>query len=251
MSFIKNNLKDFWLYYKAVFNSPSKDFKKYFPALIIVMTVLMASAFANLISGLGFNILVIFPAAVAMRMGYCVTNKPSLVSVAPFSPKQRVVFSYLSMILRSLIIAVLYLSVMILTMLIIALGIFIFTGENVFVIEDISYRVSVWAGLYEAVSGLFLFFSVYAISHVESTKHRNIASVCWGVFCLIMIVILRVYTNRVGESYESEVLSGGFYKLIDHLDNPWLPATLAAVLAAIALAVSIYLSIKVHKSGKV
>lgn len=269
MDKIKKQFKDFWTYCKLLkygANASDKASYRKFFALgigVVVCVMLILGQLSSSSDTLRTDIFMPFMCGMAIATGIVTSYRPSLLGIAPYTPKQRVVFSYLATLLRGIVITILWLVAMIVIGLVFALLIFIFTGENILVVEDSAERVlSAYGNAHEVLIWVILVFSMYAISHLNSRKARNIAAVCFFAGVEILVLILVNACGFAKLRYELDAgLNDGlrpFFFLgsdvavtIDYLAHPWVVIVVEAVLSVAAFGASLYASILRYKSGKI
>lgn len=265
MQAIKKQFKDFWLYFRcfnkgisSTSNSSSAMWFKEngFMLFALIVSVIFFTVHLNgSLNTFTFNIPMAFLAGAAFGVGASARIKPSLMSVAPFSPKQRVVFSYLSAELMAIICMVFYTLFIILIMCIIALLAFVFSGENIFVISENVTHTSANFDLFVLFYMLYVWASVYAISHIKRRKYRNIAMAVWAVVTEALLLLFvnicnSLFLKQSGAAYEFAFMVE-LNDAINSLALPWLPALIMSLLALAAFAVSLVTSIRFYRSSDI
>lgn len=257
MQFLKEQLRDFWQFFKMYRHSGSASSKMRFRKYIYLLVVSIFAFFlisAHLAGPGSFTLS--YPLAcfigIAIGVGYASNTKPTIISVSPFSPKQRTVFGYLLCIVYVIIFTVFMIVITILFLLIIALFAFLATGENILIIEESIIQTSARGDLIYFFIGLCFFFSVYTISHIGSRKIRNIAITIWFMVAeTLMLVFVNVVSTASnhgvypGFSFTADVLIN-----IDKLAHPWVPLLIAGLLTLVAFGTSVYTSYNCHRSRK-
>lgn len=257
MKTLKRQFKEFWLYFrcvrKGVYNGYGALSKWNFIAFfLVILAVIMFSTQTGLSdSGFSYNLLHASFMGAALGVGLTAAIKPSLLSVAPFSPKQRVVFGYISTALMAIICCVVWIAFMLAFFSVIGLFAFIFTGENIFVVsEDIIKKSEYYEG-WNILFGLYMWLSVYAISFLQGAKRRNIVFAVWFAVTEALILVLVNVCNTAAQSGAGKFLfSAPVYEQIDCLALPWLPVLITGILAALAFAASLASSIIFFRTKK-
>ncbi len=257
MKAIKRQFKEFWLYFKCVrkgINSGNGTLNKQniFAVVTVIIVVIMFSMQTGLSdSGFSFDILRASFIGVALGVGLIAAIKPSLLSVAPFSPKQRVVFSFITTALLAIICCVVWIAFILAFFSVIGLLAFIFTGENIFVIGEEIIKTSAYYDDWDTLFGIYMWLSVYAISFLQGAKRRNIVFVVWFAVTEALILVLVNVCNAAAQSGAGRfVFSAPVYEQIDCLALPWLPVLITGILAAFAFAASLASSIIFFRSKK-
>lgn len=258
MDSIKKQFKDFWAYFRLCrWGYDQRHFKRGFIPLIFAvvfgtMVPFMQMSISDGSSRITFNLLLFMFVGASFGMGLATSHRPTLLSVAPFTPKQRVVFSYLTILLQTLIFAVIYFVIMIAFLAFLALVYFVFWGENIFVISnDPEYA----GALYYSANGesmqiLFMMlnaFSIYAATNLKRNKSR-----CWAVagfyagYEIFTLAVVNGVSRALGGTHFR--LAGDVWYWVDSLADGWFATVILAVLVAIAFALSVVLSVRRHKS---
>ena len=263
MNSIKKQFKDFWAFNKLIRYGVNRTGAGVFKLSYVWLNmIIMFGTFficSQIMNGAStwFAVDIWFFALMvsALMVGSMTASKPSLISVAPFSPKQKVVYSYLSALLTALIIIVFWVAFMTLFFLLIALMTFVFTGENVLIAGtdetlDILKR-SAYGNAFCAEFEITMAFGVFAISHINGNKNRIIASLCFlgGMEVLALILTTICGCAATGERkfwFAYDVFYG-----IDFLNHKWLVLVVGGILSVCAIAASLYTTIKRHKSSKI
>lgn len=262
MDVIKRQLKDFWSYFRLCrwgFNQAQYK-RSYLPLIFAVVAGTMITFIQTGIteggSGVTFNLWWFMLVGASLGMGLATSLKPTLLSVAPFTPKQRVVFSYLTIALQTLMFTVIYVVSVLAFMAFIALVFFIFRGENIFVVSDDPEFTS--AVIFYSVNGkamqiLFMLlntFAVYAATNLERYKSR-----CWALagfyvgYEILTLALINGCSRALGGTHFR--FGGDVWFWSDSLSDPWLITVILAVLVVIAFALSLLLSIRRHKSDNI
>lgn len=258
MNFIKEQLNDFWQYFKMFGHAganASKTRFRHFLYLLFVVIISFIFASVHLYSTANsttINYTIAFLAGFAIGVGYQSNNRPTLLTVSPFSPKQRTVFNYLVSLVYTIIYTVFVVVIMILLILIMALVAFLVSGENIFTAGEIIEQNSYWHDLLCDFTGLYFFFSVYAVTHITKRKYRNIAITLWFVLneVLMLVLVNVVNTASNGGVYPGFAFTTPLSTAIDNLAHPWVPALIAGLMTAVAFGLSIFSSYTCHRSRK-
>lgn len=257
MKTLKRQFKEFWLYFKCVrkgvYSSSGALSKQNIFALILVIIafIMFSMQTGFFVSGFSFDLSRSFFIGAALGVGLTAGIKPSLLSVAPFSPKQRVVFSYISTALLAIICCVFWIACMLAFFSVIGLFAFIFSGENIFVVsEDIIKKSAYYEG-WDALFGIYMYLSVYAISFLQGAKRRNIVFAVWFAVTEALILVLVNVCNAAAQTGDGKFLFfTSVNEQIDCLALPWLPVLITGILAALAFAASLATSIIFFRSKK-
>lgn len=255
MDKVKKQFRDFWSFYKlAYLGVDYKDTAKSlgFVYALVFITAFLSILHFNMFSVYGF---VLVLGILATNMGRATCDKTSLISVAPFTPVQRIVFSYLTILLNVIFFAAAVSAIGLIVVSIIALVNFSISGENVFsngtLEEIVSPNTAGVAVLFCAI----IFFASLALSHIDKRKTRNIAA---GVFFAVNEAIILTITNVCGFAAQRNsgkmqifFMSFDMNKELDKLAHPWIVLVILGVVAAVLFGVSLYLIIKRHRSSKI
>lgn len=255
MKYIKGQIKDFWhyfkLYYRVRQTSSGKFRNEVYAFIALIFAIFIFYVQVNIgLNSFAINFFTAILCGSAFGMGMVARTKPSTLSVAPFSPKQRVVFAYLTAILNAIIYSLIFIAIMTVCMLLMALIAFLASGENVFVVsEEGVLDASKWSEMFYSLFELYLFFSIYAISHIERQRHRNIAITVWFVVSeALMLVLVNAIFRATYPGTMHFVMFTAFATYIDNLANPWVPSLVVGILAAIAFIASVFISYRRHRS---
>lgn len=269
MNKIKKQFKDFWTYLQLLkygINASEKmSYRSFLPLLAgfvfgICISVGQLSSSGNY---LRISAFLPFMTGMAIVTGITTSYKPSLLGVSPFTPKQRVVFSYIATLVRGIVFTVIWTACMIVVILFFALVAFIISGENILVFEEsVLPSTSAYGDAHEALFWVILVFSAYAISHLNGKKARYIALVCFIVGLEIFTLVLVNVCGRAEQMHNIETgvndglvqhffMSSDVSVTIDYLAYPWAVIVVEAVLAAAAFAASLYTSIMRYRSSKI
>ncbi|MDE6690785.1 MAG: hypothetical protein K2K04_02335, partial [Clostridia bacterium] len=147
MDKIKKQFKDFWAYYRLLrYGANASDraaYRKFLPLILVI--VIGAMIIVTQVSSSGdtfrFSMFLPFLCGMSIATGKVTAFRPSLIGVSPYTPKQRIAFSYIATLIRTVIATVIWTVFMIVLMLLLALVVFVLTGENVFVAEEITEKV--------------------------------------------------------------------------------------------------------------
>lgn len=269
MNKFKKQLKDFRSYFlllKYGVNASNKlEYRKFFPLLVAVVVCVMLILGQMSSSGdtIMLNTFMPFLCGMAIATGITTSYRPSLIGVAPFTPKQRIVFSYIATILRGILLTLLWAAIMIAVMLFMAFTVFIFTGENTLVFERGDYTpISAYGEAHSALTWIILIFASYAISHLDSRKARIISTVCFFVVAEILVLILVNLCGFAEQWHEIETgandglvmeyfIFSDVSRTIDYLAYPWAVIIVEGALALAAFAASLYTSVMRYKSSKI
>ncbi len=272
MDKIKKQFKDFWTYYRLLrygANASDKSGYKKFIILIMILAfgiIIVMGQISSAGTTLRTSVFLPVLGCSAVATGVVTAYRPSLLNVSPFTPRQRIVFSYLATLLRAIIITVIWTVGMIVLMLFLALIVFVITGENVFVVEESAENavraISSYGYAHEILTWILFAFSAYAISHIDSRKVRNIVLVCFFAGLEIAVLIL---VNACGFAKQNYDIAAGVNQgrvnafffgsdvavTIGYLASPWVVIVVEAVLAVAAIAASLYASVMRYKSSKI
>ncbi len=274
MDKIKKQFKDFWAYCRLLKYGANQTDKTNIRKMIVVMMVafvcgmIILGQIASSGGALRFTIFPLFLCAMSIATGIVTSSvyRPSLIGVSPYTPKQRIIFSYLATLLRAIIITVIWTLAMIAFILVIALIAFVISGENIFVAEEgaesVARVISTYGYVHEVLIWIIFAFSAYAISHLNSKKVRNIVLVCFFVGIEILVLILVNSCGFAKQNYDiatgvndgvREVffLGSDVAVTIAYLARPWVVIVVEAVLAVAAIAASVYCSVQRYKSSKI
>lgn len=263
MEKIKKQFKDFWQYFclmqrGAGTSESGRRIRKYIPAFILVCIALILTS-----SQMGLNFTVFEGVIIGAAMGVGITTavKPSALSVAPFSPKQRMVFSFLSALLIALIALLFIIAISAVFLLFIAFLVFCIDGENMFVSSMPTETYSAFGYAFSILTFALFFFATYAIFHLERKRNVTLASVA---LLVIMEILTLVMTNLCGnapyapgEITTLPVIEYHFCAYADvrtyiaNLHAPWAPILVLGIMNALAIAASIILTVRRYKSDKV
>ncbi len=259
MEKIKKQFKDFWQYFRLIQRGAGtaeagRHMRGYIPAFIIIIIALILTS-----TQMGLPFTVIHGVFIGSAMGVGITTavKPSALSVAPFSPKQRVVFTFFSTLLMAVIASLFILAISMVFVLFIAFIAFCVDGENMFESALQAENISAYGYSFGILVFALVFFATYAIFHLERKRNVAIAS---AVFLAVMVIFTLVMTNLCGNAMEMYYNPKPDFKfasyanvpdLIDYLSLPWLPILILGIMNALAIVASIFLSIKRFKSDKV
>lgn len=261
MKALKRQLKDFRLYFRCYLkgvSTPNGSSAIWFKENAFELFVLLIGILFFMVNiggtqgGIPVGVPVAFLLGAAFVAGANARVKPSLMSVAPFSPKQRVVFSYLSAVLTALICTVFYIVVIILFLCIIALIMFIISGENFFAVIVNVPDVSVLSGNYVLFSlflGIYMWASVYAVSFIPRRLYRNIAITVWLTVTEALLLILVNICDGALSGAGGFVFLADLNVAIDRLALPWLPLLVTGLLAAAAFAASVISSVRFFRTS--
>ena len=259
MNKIKKQFKDFISYYKlckyGANISEEETVISYIPVILCIIasmtSMLMQFYVKTYIEGyvsLSFEVIFIVCASgAAMNIGMVTRPKSSLISVAPFTPKQRIVFSYLAALVKAVVLFVLSFAAILLAVFIggcifsVVEGSFVFGGDMSGCVDYTSRYTPVFYFL----SCVIFFFAYFAICNINRAKYRNIAAVCFAVGMIILsTVLVNVYEH--GAKLITEI-----NYCLDGLKYPWIVFVVQSVLAVGAIVASVFATIKRFKSSKI
>jgi len=259
MNKIKKQFKAFWAYFclterGAGTVETGKRMRGYVWSLLIIIVAFIVPAMQM---GLGFSVYEGVVLGAAMGVGICTAVKPSALSVAPFSPKQRMVFSFLSVLLMSLIAIAFIFAISMVFVLFIAFIAFCINGENIFASALPTEYYSAYGNAFTILSFTLIFFAVYAIFYMERKRNVTIASI---VFLVATEIFTLVMTNLCGNARNSQIVPLNEFHFctysnvpveIDYLNAPWGPILLLSILNVLAIAAAVFMTIRRFKSDKV
>ncbi len=261
MDKIKKQFKDFWQYFKLVergagTSETGKRFRGYIPSLLIMIFAVIV-LFAQM--GLDLPLFAGVLMGAAMGIGISTAIKPSALSVAPFSPKQRMVFSFLSTLLAALIAFLFIVAISAVFLLIIAFIDFCIYGENMFSTFPSSVPYSAYGNAFGVLVFTLFFFAAYAIFHLERKRNVVITSVIFFVLMEVFaLVMTNLCINAVPEVHPMMYNSASSFsayadvrRLITCLSLPWLPILFLCIFNVAAIAASVIMSVRRYKSDKV
>lgn len=261
MNKIKKQFKDFISYYRlckyGANTSDGETVKIYIPvifcAVASMMLMLLQFYIARVHSGgvLSCSIEVFFIAFLcggAIYIGIVTRYKPSQLGVAPFTPRQRVIFSYITALVKATVLFVICFAVMLLALFLAGCFISAVLGEFVFAVEgyinESTVYTSPYAHLFNFLLGAIFFFAYFAICNIDRAKYRNIAAVSFAVG---MVILSTVFANVCG--------AGTFLMdinyCLDSLKYPWILFLVQGVLVVAAFIVSVFVTIKRFKSSEI
>lgn len=260
MNKVKNFFKDFWNFYRLTGNGLNlKAQGRRFSSFSLILVLSFLTSMLSMIHLDSSELFAFCLAAsfIAMNIGQVSYDKTALFSVAPFSPRQRVVFTYLTVLLNALAFVAIVTVFGWAIVLIWALIAFCVSGENIFVTqlfteENAEYVSANGAGVLILLF-VILFFGTLALSHINNNKCRAVAAVSF--FAANEILALSI-ANACGFAAQrgQGVIQNFFGSVdimttVDKLDYPWLLLTVLGVLAALSVGLSLWLVIRRHKSS--
>ena len=262
MEKIKKQCKAFWNYFRlmrcgANNADTTKSMRRWMPALIITLIGLM-TVFAQTFIEISFYAEWFIAAAIIT--GVTTSMRPSALSVAPFSPKQRIVFSFLSTLLMALIITVIIFIVQLVFFCIIAFIAFCVDGENLFAMGETAESYSAYGNAFILLMLTLFFFAAYAIFHLEKGRNITIASI---VFFAVMEIFTLIMTNVCGNAWIQDAIGipeNSYYQfygaanvpaIIGELAQPWVPILVLCIANVLAIAAAVLLTIRRFKSDKI
>lgn len=261
MDIIKKQFKDFISYYKlcryGANTSDGETVKSYIPVIFCIFASMMLMLIQFFIVRVHSDgvlscplevFLIVFLCGGAMNIGIVTRYKPSLFGVAPFTPRQRVVFSYIAALVKSVIFFVVSVAVIIVSLFLAGCFISAVLGEFVFVVEDyisesIEYT-SRYAHLFNLLLGAIFFFAYFAICNIDRAKYRNIAAVSFAVGMVILSTVL-------ANICEAGTFLTDINYCLDNLRYPWILFLVQGVLAIAAFIASAFVTIKRFKSSEI
>ena len=260
MNKIKKQFVAFWQYFRLIrcganTVEQSKRVRNWLPALIIMM-IAIATVLAQ--TGISLSFYAEWFIGAAIAIGVITSDRPSALSVAPFSPRQRIIFTFLSTLLMALIFMAIILAAQMIFLCIIAFIAFCVDGENLFESAGNIEGYSAYGNAYIALIVLLFFFAAYAIFHLERGRNLTIATL---VFFAVMEVLALVMTNICGNAAAVGITSPEygyhFYgaahvpEQIDGLALPWVPILVLCIADVSAIAAAVFMTVRRFKSDKV
>ncbi|MDE7087801.1 MAG: hypothetical protein K2O67_06380 [Clostridia bacterium] len=259
MKKVKNFFKNFWSFYRltGVGTNVRGAGRKISPFAVTMFATFLScfTAFMHLGSSYMFG-LGLVACMLAISIGQATYDKTALISVAPFSPKQRVAFSFLTMLLNMLIFITAINAITWIVFLTIALIVFCITRGNIFITEFAEIMQPTPISPYGAGTLVLVFFIIFfaalALSHIDKSKTRTICSVAFfGVSEVIALSIANAcgFAAQQGQGViQNFFLEVDLVNTIDKLNHPWIVIAVLAVIVAALFAVALWLIIKRHKS---
>lgn len=258
MDKIKKQFKDFKNYYKLIRYGVNigngETFKSYLPVLICLIIGIMVAYIQFLVerfSG-GFSIpmdVFILPFFIGATIGIGVVTlqKPSLISVAPFTPKQRKVFSYLAIFLRAIIIYVITVVAIIGVMFLVACIFSLYLGEFVFVVEGgLADSIVLPSPYEESFRMLFCatyFFATVAICNIGRATYRNIACISFTVATFIISFIFTAVNGYLmdiaSETYVTYYFTIDLKAYFEFSKYPWISIVFLSITTVAAFILSV------------
>lgn len=198
-----------------------------------------------------------FGAMVGGALGVCLQSsvRPSALSIAPFSPAQRVIFNFLCALIMALIWTLAITLFSFIVVLLLALLVFAVMGENVFVVEASSpeaaeYVYSGYGVAYILLLSVFVYFAIYAICNLKTGRAKVISGVS-------LLVLLEIFSLIMVNLFDKDLYTFYMFRFaadvplhITELAHPWVPILILSVASALALAAAVFLSIRRFKSDK-
>ncbi len=268
---LKKQFKDFCLYMRLTkhgVKANSAVFKEYTPLILCLAAVVLASMIeyssANLTDS-GYTLSAsIFSlpwfCGSAIGMSICLAHRTSALGVSPFSPKQRVVFTYLAIIIKAIVAYVLILALYIVITLLFSVLVWVFIGltqgewaDFPFVVEESVPRAySHYAAAFECLYSLFITFAFHAIANIKAFKHRTVISViAFAGVIVFNCVVANVCCNAAADGAIKYFTCANLHNTVESLSCPWVLILIMALLSAAAIAASVYLTVKRLKSSAV
>ncbi|MDE7163780.1 MAG: hypothetical protein K2O44_06920 [Clostridia bacterium] len=261
MNKIKKQFKDFISYYKlckyGVNLSDGETVKSYIPVIVCIfasMLFMLLQFHIQRVQSAGvfaFSIeifYIVFLCGGAMNIGITTRNKPSMLGVAPFTPRQRVIFSYIAALVKATVVFVMCFAVMIFALFIAGCLISAVLGEFIFVVENDFSEVMVYSSRYtpafNILLGVIFFFAYFAICNIDRAKYRNIAAVCFAVGMVILSTVF-AYVCTPG------AVIMDINDCLDSLKYPWVVFIVQGVLAVGAIVASVFATIRRFKSSRI
>lgn len=262
MEKIKNQCKAFWNYFLlmrcgANNADATKSMRRWMLTLIVTIIAIM-TIFSQ--AGIEITFYAEWFIAAAIVTGATTAIRPSALSVAPFSPKQRIVFSFLSTLLMALIFTVIIFLLQFVFFCIIAFIAFCVDGENLFAEMGQATFYSAYGNAFIVLMLTLFFFAAYAIFHLN--KGRNMAIAAISFFALMEIFIL-IMTNVCGNAWIQDAIGipeNSYYQfygaadvpaIIGELAQPWVPILVLCIANVLAIAAAVLLTIRRFKSDKI
>ena len=255
---LKRQLKEFWAYHRLTNYSTATTIDKGFVRSDALFFVAMTIGFVifcfqfNIVSGaLIIELFPIMILLVGISMGISTRNKTALVNVAPFTPRQRVVFSVLVTLFRAVVACVMVLVVSVIFVLIVALIAYLATGENIFATSEEIVKLSAYQNWLSVLFYAFLICSAFALSHINKSRSRTIATAVYLAVTFLLLIIANsvIGTIVVGGAFKVRVVAN-LLDWVNDLAHPWILVLIMSILTALSLASAIYFLIARHKSSK-
>ena len=263
MEKIKKQFIAFWQYFRLLQRGAGnmeagRRLRKYLlPFILVCVMIVVTSSQMNL----DFTIFEGVIIGAGMGVGITTAIKPSALSVAPFSPRQRMVFTFLSALLIALMAFAFIFAFTTLFVLIIAFIAFCVDGTNIFASASSAETYSAYGHAFSILTFAFFFFVTYAIFHLERKRNVAIAS---AVLLAVMEIFTLVMTNLCGNAeyppFEATILPVSKFHFCGYADvrarivnlyAPWAPILVLAIMNALAIAAAVFLTIRRFKSDKV
>lgn len=241
-------------------------FRRYWPLILCVVAVVIASLAQYLSStGSGFSLsfeifIMPFLCGSACGIGISKAHRTSMLAVSPFTPRQRTVFSYITMVINAavfyIIFIVLFIGITLLFSLVFWAAMGFAYGEWTpfpFVVEESMPRAfSAYAAAYEGLYCIFLTFTVHSIANISEDKKRNIFSIAVTAGVIIFnCIVANICRNAALDGGFKYFSSANLHTTIECLKYPWILIIIMVLLAAGAIAASVCLTIKKNKSSSV
>ena len=261
MNKIKKQFKDFISYYKlckyGVNFSDGETVKSYIPVIVCIFASMLFMLLQFHIQRvetegvLAFSIGIFYIAFLcggAMNIGITTRNKPSLLGVAPFTPRQRVIFSYIAALVKATVVFVIFFAAMMFALFLAGCCLSVVWGEFEFVIDgyitESTLDASGYVHLFNVLLGIIFFFAYFAICNIDRAKYRNIAAVSFAVG---MVILSTVFANVCTPG----AVIMDINDCLDSLKYPWVVFLVQGVLAVGAIVASVFATIKRFKSSRI
>ena len=255
MKAFKQQIKDFFNFYRLTWrgiNYKERATAGYGPiyamifALIILCTIQI---------GDGGEFFMFFAALAAGLVGAATSVRPSLLSVAPFTDRQRIIFSFLSAVVNAIIFYLCLVLFVGFVVLFVAFMVFCMTGENVFVFGldtpeiEVFYGSPYYDGFYFLLVAFF-FFATLAITMIDKRKLRNTVGGCFvGGMEVFFLIIVNICGN-VGREKPTFFFFDQIEYSMAYLSAPWALLVVMGVMLAVAIFFAVFLTIKRFKRRK-
>ena len=257
MNKIKKQFKDFWNFYRLLNYGYNVRESNRSMGVCYLIAALCAVASMLHFGSASFSILVVF-LVIVWSVGRATFDKTSFISLSPFTPAQRVAFTYLTILFSAVLFAVLIAAVTLVLISVIALIVFCIDGSNFFVTEKIFAKFGALTfttgGGILALTYAILALSTLALVHIDNKKIRNIVSVSFGVSYEVMLLIIANVCGFAAQRGQGVIKPFFFmvnlYEAADKLNYPWITFTVLGALSAAAFGVALWLVIKRFGSTK-
>lgn len=253
MNGIKKWFKDFWLFARLNNIGANYVYREkgwtwiYF--LLFISTEFIFLQFGTSLFGI-----VLMPMIIAYFIGVAICTKPSLLNVAPFTPKQRVAYSYLLGLAESL---AFFIAMAIIANIVFAISAFVTylsNGTNIYLTEYMNEKSSAIIMGILVLCTFYISFAVFALVGFKKGKARTVATIS---FIAINEAIVLIFVNVCAKiKYGGDAafrLSMNVVDMIEtgSLPNVWIIFVVLGVLTVATFALSLILMIKRNSYGKV